>query len=115
MPRFFKKEGRFYCDADSEEAALMKEIVESDELQKDAKDLKIRKRMLLEGVAFESGEAEPIYLESPDFVAHWEFIPRTLKVEEWDMLRECFPDAYEALKGDDRKSKPFLVVTRKKK
>ena len=115
MPRVFKKEGRFYCDEDTDEAVLMREIIEADEQQKEAKDVKKRKRLLLEKIAFENGEPEPIFLESPDFIAHWEFIHRNIVRDEWDMLQECFPEAYEALKGDERRSKPFLVVTRKKK
>lgn len=115
MPRVFKKEGRFYCDEGTEEAVLMREIVEADEQQKEALARKKSNRRILEELAFEGGEVEPVYLESPDFEAHWWYMPRILNMEEWDMLRERFPEAYEALNGDDRKSKPFLGVTRKKK
>lgn len=115
MPRLFVKEGRFYCDADTEEAALMKAIVEADEVQKEALARKKSNRSRLEEIALEGGEVEPVYLESPDFEAHWEYVPRPLKTEEWELLWLSFPKAYEALNGDDRKSKPFLVVTRKKK
>lgn len=114
MKKAFNREYPIICDADTEVVSLMREIIE---LVKKKQDLEARRKervsRLVELMEEDPSEPGPHgYLQGPDCEAHWCTNPKSVS---WDHLKANFPEVYEALKGDERRSAPFLVVTSTKK
>ena len=115
MKKAFNREYPITCSADTEEVALMHEVLE---LIKQRQELDLRRKSAMTRLAelFDEDPEDPDaphgYLKGPDCEAHWCTNPRSIS---WEMLEESFPDVYEELKGNERRGEPFLVVTPHKK
>ena len=117
MKTAFKKEYPIHCDADTEEAILMADIRDAMERRQAAENERRQKvERLIQLMEEDPNTPGPHgFLLSPDHEAHWYTNVRSMCADEWDMLSEQYPEAYKALNGDERRSKPFLVVTPRKK
>ena len=114
MKRVMENAITISCEEDTEEASIMKKIVE---LSKEQRRIEERRKTLRERLiqlAHEDGEENPVLIAG-GLMAAWYTNERPLTTKEWRILREEFPEAFIRLDGGHREGSPFFAVTQIRK
>ncbi len=107
MARMKENETPIYCEPNTEEAQIMREV---HGLIVERKKLDARRRDLLGRLAALAREEGPFTsFRAGDLEAAWHTNTRQLTLEDWAWLQEWHPKVFDELGGNDRTA-PFLVV-----